>query len=158
MSIFAQIYADDIASTFTPATTDFERVPGSTLWVGQTMDFDGIRPEPANTTGIRMVTGFRGKGTWAVGWCGSWTANQGNKLYHIAMFKNGTKIDPTSRERTIGTAGSFGVAAGSGYVVMKESTDVLDIRVKSTVSAQVTISHLSFTAQLITTSTNLGTV
>jgi hypothetical protein len=154
----AGILTDNVSATFTPVSTDYERFPGSTLFEGYMGGKEFMRPEPGNTTGVQMVTGYQGKGTWGVSWCGSFTASVGNRVYHISLFHNGAKVKQTSRERKIGTAGDVGSAAGSGHIVMNASTDVLDFRVKSTIAAKITFTHLSFKAELLSTSTVLSVI
>lgn len=153
-----QIFADDINATQTPGSTVFERFPGSTLFEGESGGNEYIKVEPENTSGVRMVTGINGKGLWQVSWCGSITASVGNKLYHAALFKNSSKIKATSREFTIGTAGAYNSMAGSAFIVLNGATDIIDWRIKSTVTAQITVSHLSFRAGMVSTSTVLNAV
>lgn len=154
--MIVQIFGDDLNATYTPATTGYEKWPGSSLLSVNNMDNNYMYVDSTNSSGLYMVVGNKGKGTWRVGWEGSWTAAVANKDYHIAMFKNGTKLAMTSRDRTIGTGGDYGVAMGSGYTVLNSATDTIDVRIKSTsAGTQITVSHINIWAEFKNTSTKL---
>jgi len=152
-SPIAQIYGEEVGATFTVPTSDFSTFPGSTKFVAQTMDIRYIKPDREH---LRFVTGQDGKGTWLAQWSASFTGSAGNQTYHISLFKNSSKMGPTSIERKIGTGGDIGAAGGGGYVVLKNSTDIVDFRVESETSGvQMTINHLSIRMSRVTSSTAL---
>ena len=154
---FAQIYGDDVAATHTPPTTAWSGFPGSTAWTGQSHGAVHAKPEPLNTTALSFVTGYEGKGTWHIGYNASFTASAGNKTYHIALFKNGTKIPFVSLERKLGTAGDIGAASASGFIILQPSTDHIEFYVQTESSGtKVTLNHLNFWMEHISTSTRVG--
>lgn len=155
-SPIAQIYGDEVGATFTVPTSDFSTFPGSTKFVAQTMDIRYIKPDRDH---LSFVTGQDGKGTWLAEWAASFSGSAGNQTYHIALFKNSSRMGPTSIERKIGTGGDIGAASSGGYVVLKNSTDIVDFRVESETSGvKMTVKHLSFRMSRVTSSTALVTV
>jgi hypothetical protein len=117
------------------------------------------KPAKANATSARFVVGNQGQGIGKVYWGTSFTGNQGNNTYHIALFRNGTKLEQTSKERKLGTAGDIGDANGCGYVVL-HTNDYIDLRVNAggTTGVQVTLNHCNFGIDFVSTSTDIGTV
>ena len=152
----AQIFGDDLSATFTVDTTNFEGFPGSTLWTAQSGGYEYVKPSAINSTSIRFYMGDKSKGIWDIAAHYSFSGDAGNKTYHIALFKNGTKLDNLSIERKIGTAGDIGAAAASGFVMVVGATDIIDLRVQAESSGtEIDINHMCINMKLITTSTVL---
>jgi len=158
--MWAQIYFDDISSTFTVlSSVTYKAMPGSTAFTGESFSNDYFKTEPADSTSARIIIGRLGNGVARAQWAASFTGNQGNNTYHIAMFRNGTKLENLSAERKLGTAGDIGNANSHGFIKVKNG-DSIDIRVNAggTTGVQVTFNHCNMNLQLITTSTHFGTV
>ena len=154
---WAQIYGDDVAATHTVASSGFERFPGSTVWTGESGGNDFLSADPNNVLGPCFISGKDGKGIYKIEYNASFTGDAGNQLYHIACFRNATKLPMASLERKLGTAGDIGAASAGGFVVINAATDIIDIRVQTaSTGTQITINHLCINMHRISTSTAVG--
>lgn len=158
---FSQIYFDDINTTWAVVSSVlYAPMPGSTAFTANTNNINGYQPQKANSSSARFVVGNEGRGVTRGWWDASFTGALGNKAYHIALFKNGSKLPMTSQERKIGTAGDIGAASKEGNFVTKVN-DIIDIRAEAggSTGIVITFTHLIMGLELRSTSTaDLGVV
>jgi hypothetical protein len=157
--MWAELYEDDGASTFTTPTTDFIPIIGSTLITGRAGSNNFLKTDPNNTTSARIVMGKDGKGIYQCNFTVSFAASVGNKTYHIAVFKNGVKQNNISLERKIGAAGDVGAAAGTGHILLNDPNDYVDIRGQAeSTGAVISVSHFNLSMNFLTSSTDMGVI
>lgn len=156
--MFAEVFADDIASTVTIVTTDiFYAITGSTLFTGQTFAGDVVVARPHHPSSPRLQMGHSGKGLYLVD-CSICFTGAINSTYHVAVHKNSTQREDLSAMKKIGSGGDIVSISMAGYVRFRNTTDYIDFRVNcDTTNVQMTISHFSLRAYRITTSTALST-
>lgn len=157
--MYAEVFADDVASTVTVVATNvYYPLAGSTVFGSKYFNGNVMVARPTFATSPRLQLGNEGAGIYAVDLAISFTGAL-NTTYHVAVHKNTSKLPDMSIERKIGTGGDVGAAAIAGLVVLKNTTDYIDFRVNAdTTNVQMTVNHFCLRALRLTTSTALSTL
>lgn len=89
-------------------------------------------------------------GLYSIGHGESFTSNVDNTAAHVAVFLNGTKLEETTLQQKIGTAGELG--SSSRPQVVSSNTilapgDVLDLRFAGDKDGTITVNHATLVAR-----------